>query len=213
MVTGVCTGRAVQSGSCSRIAAIVSETLSPRNARRAVNISYNTAAERPDVGALVDRPPTCLLWAHVGGGAGNDPFTGFLDRDRRHLDEWSGALAPKHLRQPEVEHLDGVVGGDLDVRRFQIAVDDALFMRRFERVGDLASDREGLLNRQRTLSQALGERRALDELEHEPADAVGLLQSVDRANVRMVQRRQDPRLAFEAGETVRVRRERHRRQP
>ena len=116
----------------------------------------------------------------------------------------SGALAPKHLRQAEVEHLHGAVRRDLDVRRLQIAVDDALLVRRFERLRDLARDRECLLNRQRTPGQTLGERRAFDELEHEAADAVGLLQSVDRANVRMVQRRQYPRLAFETREPLRV---------
>ena len=111
-------------------------------------------------------------------------------------------LARKHLRQPEVEHLHGAVGRDLDVRRLQIAVDDALLVRGFERVGDLARDRERLLNRQRARRQTLGERRALDQLEHEAADAVGLLEAVDRADVRMIQRRQHPRLALEAREPL-----------
>ena len=42
MLAGVCAGRALQSGSRSRIAAIVSETVSPRNAGRPVSISYST---------------------------------------------------------------------------------------------------------------------------------------------------------------------------
>ena len=116
----------------------------------------------------------------------------------------SRSLLRKHLRQPEVEHLHGAVRRDLDVRRFQIAVDDALLVRGFERLRDLARDRERLLNRQRTQRQTLGERRAFDEFEHEAADAVGLLHSIDRANVRVVQRRQHPRLAFEAREPLRV---------
>jgi Tol biopolymer transport system component len=37
-------------------------------------------------------------------------------------------------------------------------------------------------------TSALGERRAFDEFEHEAADAVGLLHSIDRANMRVVQR-------------------------
>ena len=36
------------------------------------------------------------------------------------------------LGQPEVEHLDRPVGPKLDVRRFEIAVDDALLVRLFE---------------------------------------------------------------------------------
>ena len=42
MLAGVCAGMAFQSGSRSSILAMVSETVSPRNADRAVNISYNT---------------------------------------------------------------------------------------------------------------------------------------------------------------------------
>ena len=110
----------------------------------------------------------------------------------------------KHLRQPEVEHLHGAIRRDLDVGRFQIAVDDALLVCRLERLGDLSRDRECLLNRQRTQRQTLGERRAFHEFEHEAAHASGLLQPIDRANVWMVQRRQHPRLAFEAREPIRV---------
>ena len=127
------------------------------------------AAERPDVGPLVDRLPTCLLGTHVGGRARDHTFSRFLDRDRSASGTRRVLILPrKHLRQPEVEHLHGVVRRDLDVRRFQIAVDDALLVGRFERLRDLARDRERLLNRQRTQGQTLGERRAFHELEHEP---------------------------------------------
>ena len=42
MLTVVCAGSAFQSASRSRMLAIVSEAVSPRNGGRAVNISYNT---------------------------------------------------------------------------------------------------------------------------------------------------------------------------
>ena len=48
------------------------------------------------------------------------------------------------LRQAEVEHLHRAVGADLDVRRLEIAMDDALLVRRFERLGDLLRDRQRL---------------------------------------------------------------------
>ena len=35
----------------------------------------------------------------------------------------------ERLGEPEVEHLDGAIGANLDVGRLQIAVDDALFVR------------------------------------------------------------------------------------
>ncbi len=52
------------------------------------------------------------------------------------------------------------VGGALqdDVGGFQIAVDDALLVRRVERLGDLARNRESLGNRQRAALEAIGER-------------------------------------------------------
>ena len=50
----------------------------------------------------------------------------------------------KRLREPEVEHLDVAVRRDLDVGGLQVAVDDALLVRRFERLGDLPGDGERL---------------------------------------------------------------------
>ena len=43
--------------------------------------------------------------------------------------------------ETEIEHLDGAVRTELDVRGLQVAMDDPLRMRRVERVGDLARDR------------------------------------------------------------------------
>jgi hypothetical protein len=44
------------------------------------------------------------------------------------------------LRESEVEHLDDVVVGDFDVRRLEIAMDDAGVVSGGERVGDLPGD-------------------------------------------------------------------------
>ena len=49
------------------------------------------------------------------------------------------------LRETEVQHLHHAVGADLDVRGLQIAVDDPLFVGRFESVGD-SCDRQRLLD-------------------------------------------------------------------
>jgi hypothetical protein len=40
------------------------------------------------------------------------------------------------FREPEVEHLDGAVGSELDVGRFQIAMNDPRVVNGFERVRD-----------------------------------------------------------------------------
>ena len=49
------------------------------------------------------------------------------------------------LGETEVEHLDRAVGSDLDVRGFQVAVNDALLVRGFERRGNLPCDGERLV--------------------------------------------------------------------
>ena len=46
-------------------------------------------------------------------------------------------------------------------------MDDALLVRRFERLGDLPRDRQRLVERNRALRDAIGERRPLDQFQDE----------------------------------------------
>ena len=69
-------------------------------------------------------------------------------------------------------------------------MDDALLVRRLERVPDLPGDGQSLVDRHRPDREPLGERLPFDELEHESFDAVGFHEPVDRADVRMVERGQ-----------------------
>ena len=94
------------------------------------------AAERPDVGALVDGLAARLLGAHVGGGAEDHARVRHAPgRDGRRLrrSRRRASTRLQRLGQAEVEHLDRAVRPDLDVGRLQIAVDDALLVRGFER--------------------------------------------------------------------------------
>ena len=52
-------------------------------------------------------------------------------------------------------------GAHLDVGGLQVAMDDALLVRGFERLGDLPRDRQRFVERQRPARDALGERRRL----------------------------------------------------
>ena len=83
-------------------------------------------------------------------------------------------IAASRLGETEVEHLHHAVRRDLDVRRLQIAVDDAFLVRRLERLGDLPRDRAA--PRRAAIGPRCecraGQRLALDQLEHERADAV-----------------------------------------
>ena len=82
------------------------------------------------------------------------------------------------LRQTEVEHLHRAVGADFDVRGLEIAMDDALLVRGFERVGDLARDRQRVGER-RVGPRAMLRRQilALDQLHHERRELAGLLRA------------------------------------
>ena len=83
-------------------------------------------------------------------------------------------------------------------------MDDAGFVRGFERLGNLPRNRDGLVERHRPLRNAVGERLALDQLEDQGGNGGRFLQAVDGADVGVVQRRQHLRFALEPGEPVRV---------
>ena len=77
-------------------------------------------------------------------------------------------------------------------------MDDPFLVRGLERLGDLACDRERLGNRQRSALQAIGQRRSLDQLEDQRRDAVGFFETVDGADVRVIERGERPRFTREA---------------
>ena len=106
--------------------------------------------ERPDVGPPVGHAARRLLRRHVGRGAEDHPLHGRAHRQRRRLRELrlrarrrSGRI--HRLGEPEVEDFDFPFDGSLDVLRLQVSVDDALFVRLFERLGDLQSDGEAFI--------------------------------------------------------------------
>ena len=67
-------------------------------------------------------------------------------------------------------------------------MDDALLVRRLERVGDLPRDRQRFIERKPALGDPLGERRPFDQLHDERRGPVRLFEPVDAADVRMIQR-------------------------
>jgi len=77
-------------------------------------------------------------------------------------------------------------------------MDHALAVRGCERVGNLGGDGQRLLERQRPLPEALGERLAREALHYKIRRAVGLAHVEERADVGMAQARDRLRLALEA---------------
>src|ERR1041385_1422768 len=69
-----------------------------------------------------------------------------------------------------------------------------------ERVGDLQTDQERGLELEWTARDELADVLAFDELHRDEEDAVDFVQIEERADVWVVQRRREPRFAFEAFE-------------
>ena len=69
-------------------------------------------------------------------------------------------------------------------------MDDASLVPGFERLRNLARYGEHFLDRDGTISDALGQRRSLDELEDECLYPIRFLETVDARDVRMVERRE-----------------------
>jgi hypothetical protein len=66
-------------------------------------------------------------------------------------------------------------------------MDDALLVRRLDRVGDLLRDRQRLVDGNRPLRDPIGERRAFDQLHDQGVEAVGILEAMDLRDVRMIE--------------------------
>jgi hypothetical protein len=85
-------------------------------------------------------------------------------------------------------------------------MNDPLLVRNLERLRDLLRNWQRVIQRNRATRNAVGERFALDKLEHE-RDCAGsglsraVLHTVDRGNVRMVQRGEDFGFTLKSRET------------
>ena len=106
---------------------------------------------------------------------------------------------------PEVGDVDPAVAADEDVRRLDVAVDDAAVVGDLEGAGDVGGDAGGLARGEGpVLAQDRGEVLALDEL-HDDVRARRVFAEVEHGDdVRVAERRRGPRLVAEAREEVGV---------
>ena len=81
---------------------------------------------------------------------------------------------------------------------------DTRRVRRFECFRDLLEDRKGLFDRERTTGEPLLKSLAMYELHHQVRDGTFCLQSVERRDARVIQRRENARLTLETGKPLRV---------
>ena len=143
------------------------------------------AGERVAVGPRVDRLATDLLWREVVERADHLPGV--------------GGVAAELLGHAEVRQVDVPVRVDEHVARLDVAVDEAAPMGRIQRLRDPAEDRERVLGSEHAFAPK-------DRLEVAPFDVAHgqvqlpalLARLVDRHDVRVVERRGQPRLLEEA---------------
>ena len=95
-------------------------------------------------------------------------------------------------------HQLGAGFGQHDVRRFQVAMDNALLMRLLQSLRDFGANLKNLIKRQRVLCQAIGERLAFEIFHDQEVGAVLGADVVQRADIRVLQRRNGPRFALHA---------------
>ena len=114
----------------------------------------------------------------------------------------AGTVRGECLGEAEVENLHGAVGPDLDVGGLEVAMDDALFVGRFQGVGDLSRDRQRLRDRHAPARDDRGKVLPLDQFHHQRAHGTGFLEAVDVRDVRVIQRGECLCLAREAGEAI-----------
>jgi hypothetical protein len=83
-------------------------------------------------------------------------------------------------------------------------MNDPTRVRGFERIGNLPGDRQHVVEGHRAPTDEIAKRRSIDELQHQRADAVGVLQAVNRGDVGIVECGEHFRFALETRNPVRI---------
>src|SRR5579862_6013438 len=95
-------------------------------------------------------------------------------------------------------------GGDEDIAGFDVAMNDALAMRRLQTFGELNGKIDQLLNEQRFFGDEVLEGLAFEILHGQECAAINIADLVDRANVGMIEQRCCASFAPEALKGLRV---------
>ena len=151
-------------------------------------------SQRPEVAARVGLLAFELLRSHVEERAHDRTVGGERLGDGRRLAAGAGGSRLECLRQTEVEHLDAVARQH-HVAGLEVAVDDAGAMGGGHRLCDLAAERDHVIDRQCAARQSILEGLALEVLHDQEVHAVLGADVVERADVRMAELRDRPRLA------------------
>ena len=111
------------------------------------------------------------------------------------------------LRQPEIKNLGVPALRDEYVRRFDVAMDDAFFVRCVERVSHLDAQLQQQIHRQRLAPDTMLERLPFEMFHHDEEPAILLPDLVNRADVRVIQRRRGACLPLKSLQRIRIARQ------
>jgi hypothetical protein len=113
----------------------------------------------------------------------------------------AGTIGAQRFGETEVEHFHRAVLADFDVGGLQIAMNDALLMRRLEGLGDLSCDGQGFIDRHPALRE-VGQSGPLDQFHHQSMRVAAVFETVDLRDIWMVEAGEELRLAPETGQAV-----------
>ncbi len=152
---------------------------------------------------MIDGQSAHLFRRHVPDGPQHDARFG---RRRYGCQRAAGnGLILRQLRQAKVENLDAIVAGYENVLRFQIAMGDPLFVGRGKAVRDRQRQLNRLANPDRTGTETIAQRLALEQLRYDEGRGAVSADVVDGEDVWVGQRRGgsgfllEPMKAIDAG--------------
>ena len=166
------------------------------------------AAEREDVGPVIDRLAADLLRRHVARRAHHGAW--LRHALRRGLRAIPLQRRRAVRRQAEVEHLDVTTRRHEHVVGFEVSMNDAARVRGVKRPGDLPGVVERLPAGQRTATHGAPQRVALEQFRHGVGHTAVATEIVDGEDVGMRERGDGLRLPLEPGQSIRIDRERFR---
>ena len=102
---------------------------------------------------------------------------------------WFELAAVADFGQPEIENLGMVALGDENIRRLDVAMDNVLGVGRLERVGNFNRQTSKAIAVRLDEGDAVFQRRPFQKLHRDERLIVVLADLIDRADIRVVQRR------------------------
>jgi hypothetical protein len=101
-----------------------------------------------------------------------------------------------------VDSTDRTIRRQLDVRRLQVAMNDAAIVGGVERQCNLPGNGNRFTPRDRAKRDPLSERRTVHEVQDQRPGVSRFLDPIDRGDVRVIQRREEVGFACEASQTL-----------